>query len=109
VFGLVFSLASFYVFVSIFSDGVESKARWKIFAVSLVATGLLYGLGATQSLLSLAIACLAAAAVSLVGLIFLIKVTKLQALKITGSYIGFVIGYSIVVDLIFRALGYRAA
>jgi hypothetical protein len=64
---------------------------------------------ALHSRCSLAIACLAAAAVSLVGLIFLIKVTKLQALKITGSYIGFVIGYSIVVDLIFRALGYRAA
>jgi hypothetical protein len=103
------SLASFYVFVSIFSDGAESEARWKIFAVSLVATMLLYSPVGKSPLLSFAIACIAAAVVSLVGLIFWLKVTKLQALKITGSYIGFVFASSLVIGLIFRAFGVRSA
>ena len=108
--GFVLCLASFYVFVSIFSDGVGSEARWKIFAVSLAAVIPMYALGGIRPpLLGFAISCLAAAAVSLVGLIFWIKVTRVQALKITGSFIGFVVAYSIAIGLLARALGGRAA
>jgi hypothetical protein len=107
VFGLLLPLTAFYVFVSIFSHGAESDARWRILAIALVATLLLAAITSqNRSLLGLAVACFVAAVVSLVGLIFWIKVTRSQALKITGSYIGFVVGYSVVVDLIF---GPRAA
>ena len=107
VFGIILPLAAFYIFVSIFSDGVESQARWKIFAVAAVATFLLSGISrSSPTLVGAVMACSAAAAVSFAGLIFWIKVTRLQALKITGSYIGFVIGYSLVVGLIF---GHHAA
>ena len=90
MFGFILPLAALYVFVSIFSDGAESQARWQIFVVALVATVLLRGIGSSMpTLLGTAVACLVAAAVSLTGLIFWIKVTRTQALKITGSYIGF--------------------
>lgn len=103
-------LVSFYIFVSIFSDGAESTARWKILAIALLATLLLNGISnASPTLLGLGIGCLTAAIVSLVGLIFWVKVTRPQALKITGSYIGFVLAYSVVIGLIFHALGAHAA
>jgi Kef-type K+ transport system membrane component KefB len=103
-------LVSFYIFVSIFSDGAESAARWKILAIALLATLLLNGISSeSPTLLGLGIACLAAAIVSLAGLIFWVKVTRLQALKITGSYIGFVLAYSVVIGLIFQAFGVHAA
>jgi len=90
-----------------FSDGAESRARWQIFTVALVATVLLNGISQSNpTLLGLVTACLVAAAVSLGGLIFWIRVTRLQAVKITASYIGFVLAYSTVIDLIFGALGY---
>ena len=81
-------LASFYVFVSIFSDGLASDARWKILFVALIAAAILIGTSNTIKpvLLGLAIACFAASVVSLAGLVFWIRVTRLQALKITGSY-----------------------
>jgi hypothetical protein len=103
-------LVSFYIFVSIFSDGAESTARWKILAIALLATLLLNGISnAIPTLLGLGIACLAAAIASFGGLIFWVKVTRPQALKITGSYIGFVLAYSVVIGLIFRTLGGHAA
>jgi hypothetical protein len=102
-------LVSFYIFVSIFSDGMESEARWKILAIALLATLLLSGFSrASPTLLGLGLACLAAAIVSLVGLIFWIKVTRTQALRITASYIGFVLAYSVVVGLIFHMVGAHA-
>jgi hypothetical protein len=103
VFLFVGILAAFYVLASIFSDGVESRARWKILVVALAATLLLGGISMSTptTLMGLVIACLVAAAVSLAGLMFWIKVKRLQALKITAWYIGFVIGYLVVVGLIF--------
>jgi hypothetical protein len=102
VFGLILPLVSFYVFVSIFSDGAESRARWQIFVVALVATLLLVAIArSTPTPLGAGEACAAAAAVSYIGLIFWIKVTNTQALKIIGSYIGFVVIYSLVTALIF--------
>ena len=47
--------------------------------------------------IGLFIGCVVAAAVSLAGLIFWLKVTKMAALKITGWYIGVVLGYSLLV------------
>jgi hypothetical protein len=104
-------LASFYVFVSIFSDGVASDARWKILAVALIVAATLIGTSNTikPQLLGLAIACLAATVASLAGLVLWIRVTRLQALKITGSYIGFVLAYWIVGALLSGALGVHAA
>jgi hypothetical protein len=108
--GFALYLASFYVFVSLFSDGAESRARWQIFAVALVATVLLNGISnGIPTLLGVAIACLVAAGVSLGGLIFWIRVTRLQAVKITASYIGFVVAYSLVITLLFGAFGVHAA
>ena len=102
MFGFILPLVAFYVFVSIFSDGAESRARWQIFVIALLATVSLGTISTNMpTLLGLAVACLVAAAVSLVGLLFWIKVTRPQALKITGSYLGFVVVYSIVVALIF--------
>jgi hypothetical protein len=103
-------LVSFYICVSIFSDGAESEARWKILAIALLATLLLNGISsASPTLLGLGLACLAAAIVCLAGLIFWIKVTRPQALKIATSYIGFVLAHSVVIGLIFHALGAHAA
>ena len=100
--GFILPLVAFYIFVSIFSDGVESRARWQILVIALVATMLLAGISTNMpTLVGLAIACVLAAVVSLVGLLFWIKVTRPQALKITGSYLAFVVGYSIVVALLF--------
>lgn len=104
--GFALFLGSFYVLVSKFSDGVESEARWKIFVTALVATGLLNGISReTPTWGGLALACLVAAFVSLVGLLLWIRVTRVQAFKITGSYIGFILAYSLVTNFIFGALG----
>jgi hypothetical protein len=99
----VLPLVIFYILVSIFSDGAESSARGKVVVVSIVVTVLLRAIsGTVPTLLGLLLACLLAAVVSLAGLILWIKVTRLQALKITGSYIGCIVGLSIVLVLIFR-------
>jgi len=104
-------LASFYVFVSVFSDGVAADSRWRILVVALITAAILIGTGNAikPPLLRLAVACLAAAAASLAGLVVWIKVTRLQALKITGSYIGFVLAYGVVSALLIGALGGHAA
>ena len=104
-------LASFYVFVSIFSDGLAADARWKILAVALATVVTLIGTSNSikPALLGLAIGCLAAGAVSFAGLVLWIKVTRPQALKITGSYIGLVVAYWVVGALLIGALGVRAA
>ncbi len=99
-------LVSFYVFVSIFSDGAEAQARGKILAIALAVTGLLQGISAAiPTLVGLGIGCLAAALVSFIGLIWWVKVTKVQAVKITAAYVGFVVAYSVVVALVFAVFG----
>ena len=99
---MVLPVVAFYVFVSTFSDGAESSARGKVLVTAIVATVLLRVIGSTRpTLLGLGLACLAAAAVSLASLILWIRVTRLQALKITGSYIGLVVGVSLALSLIF--------
>jgi hypothetical protein len=55
--------------------------------------------------MGLVAACLLAALVSFVGLILWIKVTRLQALKISGSYVGFVVAYSLAVTLLLGSPG----
>jgi hypothetical protein len=108
--GFVITLASYYVFVSIFSDGVESQARWKIFTVALLTAILLGGISHSYpTWLGFLAACAAVAVVSLVGLTLWIRTTTAQALKITGSYLGFVVGYSLVIGFIFGMFGVRAA
>jgi hypothetical protein len=100
-------LVAFYIFVSIFSEGSASGSRGQTFVIALVATLLLGAISTSMpTLLGLAVACLVAAAVSLIGLMFWIKLSRSQALKITGSYLAFVVGYSIVAALVF---GPRAA
>ena len=103
-------LASFYILFSIFSDGAPSQPRWKIVAIALIVTLLMSGICSEMpTLLGLAYACAAAAVVSLAGLVFWVGVTRVQAVKITASYIGFVLGYSIVIALVSRALRAHAA
>jgi len=104
-------LVSYYIFVSIFSDGIESDARWKILGVAAITAANLIAISnfIKPVLLGLALACLAAAVVSLAGLVFWIKVTRLQALKITGSYIGFVLASWAVIPWIYPDLGARAS
>ncbi len=103
--GFVLQLAAFYVLVSIFSDGAESRARWQIFVIALVVTLLMSMVSqAVPTLLGLALACVLAAGTSAAALILWIKVTKIQALKISGAYVGFAIAYSVVLSLIFRSI-----
>jgi hypothetical protein len=47
-------------------------------------------------LIALAVAALA----SMAGLLYWIRVSQSQALKITGSYIGFVVAYSLVIGVL---------
>jgi hypothetical protein len=92
-------LLAFYVFVSIFADNIESQARSKIFVLALAATLSLYGISISMPGLKMGlfIGCVVAAAVSLAGLIFWLKVTRMAALKITGCYMGVVLGYPLLV------------
>jgi hypothetical protein len=106
VLGFIVPLVAFYILVSVFSDGAESQARWKILALSVLATAVLVGVStASPTLMGLVAACLLAALVSFVGLILWIKVTRLQALKISGSYVGFVVAYSLAVTLLLGSPG----
>jgi hypothetical protein len=103
---MILPVAAFYVFVSIFSDDLESQARWKIFVVALIVTLTLSAVSrGNPTVVGLAIACIAAAALSFSGLIWWIKATRVQALKITGSYLGFVLAYSVVVTVVFGVIG----
>jgi hypothetical protein len=103
--GFVLQLAAFYILVSIFSDGAESQARWQIFVIALVVTLLMSMVSAAMPTLpGLALACVLAAVTSAAALILWIKVTKVQAVKISASYVGFAIAYSLVVSLIFRSV-----
>jgi hypothetical protein len=100
--GIILPLVAFYIFTSIFSDSATTEARWKIFVIALIATFALSGISASVSSITGAlIACCVAGLVSFAGLTLWIRVTKLQALQITGSYLGFVIVYSIVTTIIF--------
>jgi hypothetical protein len=102
IMGIALYFAAFYVLVSIFSDGAEKDARWKILVIAIVVTLILGLTGNVPSLAVFALGCLVAGLISVVALVFWIKVTQSQALKITGSYIGLVIAYSVVVALILR-------
>ncbi len=105
MFGFILPLVAFYIFVSMFSEGTESQARWKIFTLSFVATTVLFTMSRENpTLIGSTAACLVAALVSFVGLTFWIKVTRSQAVKITGSYVGFVVAYSLAAALIFGNL-----
>ena len=107
---LAVSLVTFYILVSIFSDGAGSKAPSKIVAIALLVTFLMSGIcNEMPTLLGLAYACAAGAIVSLAGLVFWVNVTRVQAVKITASYIGLVLAYLIVINLIFHPLGAHAA
>src|SRR5882672_1535590 len=99
----VLPLVIFYILVSIFSDGAESSARGKLVVLSIVVTVLLRVVSAMiPTLPGLLLACIVSAAISLAGLILWIKVTRSQALKITGSYIGCIVGISLALALILR-------
>lgn len=103
--GIILPVAAFYIFYSTFSDDHASEARWKIFVVALIATLTLSAISrANSTLVGSAIAMVAAASLSLAGLIWWIKATRTQALKIAGSYLGFVLAYSVVVAILFRFL-----
>lgn len=92
-----------YIFVTIFSDDRASEARWRIFLLALVATLTLSAISRSNpTLVGLATACIVAALVSFGGLTWWIKVTRTQALKVTGSYVGFALAYSIIVEAVFR-------
>ena len=107
---LIVSLVTFYTLVSIFSDGAGSKAPSKIVALALVVTLLMIGIcNEMPTRLGLAYACAAGAIVSLAGLVFWVNVTRIQAVKITASYIGLLLAYLIVIDLVFHPLGAHAA
>jgi uncharacterized membrane-anchored protein len=68
---MILTLMAFYIFTSIFSDGAEKQARWKVVTVSVSAMLLLFFVSTSMPTpLGLAIACLATALVSLIGLIF---------------------------------------
>jgi hypothetical protein len=95
--------AVFYILVSVFAQGTESNARWKILLTALAVTLLMMaGGGYFTTLVGWAVAWLVAALVSVTALMYWIKVTKSQALKITGCYFGFVLILSIVLNLVFR-------
>ena len=104
--GIILPVAAYYIFASIFSgDGAASDARWKIFIVALIATLTLSAISrANSTLIGLAVAMIVAALLSFAGLIWWSKATRSQALKITGSYLGFVLAYSVVVATLFRFL-----
>jgi hypothetical protein len=100
--GIILPLVAFYIFVSIFADSAATEARWKIFVIALIATFTLSVISrAVPSIAGALIAFCVAGLVSFGGLILWIRATKSQALKITGSYLGFVIVYSIVTTIIF--------
>lgn len=108
--GIILPVAAFYVFASIFSDERASDARWKIFVVALIATLTLSGISRTSpDLIGSAIGMVVAALLSLAGLLWWIKTTRAQALKITGSYLGFVVAYSVVVGILFHFLTARSS
>jgi hypothetical protein len=101
--GFVLQLAVFYILVSIFSDGAESRARWQIFVTALFVTLAMSIVStAMPTLLGFAFACVLAAVIAAAALILWIKVSKMQALKISTAYVGFAIAYSLLISLIFR-------
>ena len=105
--GFALQLAAFYVLVSIFSDGAESRARWQIFVIALVVTLLMSIVAsAMPTLLGFVLACVLAAAISLAALTLWIKVTTKQALKISGAYVGFAVAYSLLFSLVSRGISH---
>jgi hypothetical protein len=107
--GIILPIAAFYVFVTIFSNNRASEVRWKIFLVALTATLTLSAISRSNpTLVGLVTACVVAALVSFGGLVWWIKATRTEALKVTGSYVSFVLAYSIVVEAVFRAFMNRA-
>jgi hypothetical protein len=105
MFGIILPVAAFYIFASIFSDDRLSDARWKLFVIALIATLTLSAISrANPTLIGLAIAMIVAALLSFAGLMWWIKAARTQALKITGSYLGFVLTYSVIVAVLLRFL-----
>jgi hypothetical protein len=95
--GFVLTLAAYYMAVSIFSGGAAARSRGKIFALAFIATALLsFVANRFPTLLGFTSACLLAAGISLAGLIFFLGLTRIQAAKVTGAYIGFVIVFAVV-------------
>jgi len=103
--GYALFLAAFYVFVSMFSGEKASRSMGKVLIVAVVATFLIVSINdEIPGLAGVGVACLAAVIVALAGLTFWMKVPRVQALKIAGSYIVFVLAYSLVVYALIRIL-----
>lgn len=87
MFGIILPVAAFYIFASTFSND-----RASLSAISR----------ADSTISGTATAIVVAALLSFSGLMGWIKTTRTQALKITGSYPGFILAYSVVVAILFR-------
>lgn len=95
-------LVAFYILVSIFSEGAESRARWQIFVIALVVSELMSIVRmAIPTLPGFVLACVLAAVISAAALMLWIKVTKMQALKISSAFVGFTIAYPLLLGLLF--------
>jgi hypothetical protein len=96
MFGLILPMVAFYIFTDMFSHEAAQQGRWKVALLSLAATMVLF----IASGAGLVIACILATLICLGGLIFWIRLTPLQAAKVTGSYVAFVFAYSVLVTLL---------
>ena len=95
--GAVLPAVALYVFVSMFSDGEESSARWKILFIAIgsaIVSAVFHTLipGIAGSLLGFAAALLLIAA----ALVFWVKVSRKAALKIAGAYAAFSVALTIL-------------
>lgn len=99
--GAVLPAVALYIFVSMFSAGAESDARWKILGiafgsalVSLVCQALLPGLAGVIVGVAAALALIAAA------LILWCHIDRKAAWKIVGAYLAFCIVLTVVLDIL---------
>jgi hypothetical protein len=93
----VLPAVALYIFVSIFSEGAEAEARWKILGiaigsaiVSVVVRQLIPGV------VGLFVAMASALGLIALALIFWCKIDRKAALKIVAAYFGFCIALTIV-------------
>ena len=94
--GIAIYAIAFYVIVSVFARGLESSSRWKILVVSLVSTLTMGGVsGNYPTLLGTGIAALSAAAVAYVLLVLWLKAARAAALKISSTFVAFIVVWSV--------------
>jgi hypothetical protein len=98
----IINLVVYYILVSVFAINTASSSRWKILVIGLLTILSMVGIArGIPTWTGFIVSVVLGAAVSVLGLLAWLKLTRRQALLVTGSFVAFQVAMSVVVYFAF--------